>query len=319
MHFGAEWCRAAGVLYERWKRRESHRSLKEEAMQRFDSTYIYGEPYTTFHTSDEEARRWVREARLEELRLRSGYFTAPVPVAHGEVAGSWADDDESLLGSEEPVEALGWLAEDDPEESWLEDRRTLAQDRAMLAWLLRDEREVAREKRERRRTAADRWLERNGEAVVKPPVTGDYWGAGPDAEKRWLDAQIAQLRIEYHEVLMARCRQLTENLRSVPVSMRSAYVARASRIAQLAAIRRQAESLRHRHNFKRYVEALYCDAELAGKDFAAQYAKVNSKRKAARLSYSAAVQALAGTVAERNDAALMGEREWTAVEGLIAA
>lgn len=278
-----------------------------------------------YSVSDADARRWVREARLEELRQRSGYYTAAFDRRDGEIAGGWADDDESLIGSDEPVAALAYLdalespavvragegfepelVEEDDRDSWLEDARTLAQDRAQIAWLLRDVREEQAEARARRRTAADKWLERGGETVVKPRVVGDYWGAGPDAEKRWLDAQIAQLRIDARELL--------------DDAERKGWSRKAARSsAQFQAIARQAESLRHRHNYKRYVEALYCDAELAGKDFAAKLTKVDAKRRAAKLSYAKAVEALAGQVEARNAEALMGEREWVGVEGLIAA
>lgn len=183
----------------------------------------------------------------------------------------------------------------------------LAQGRNDLAWFLRDEREIDREK----------LVARLNDAPLK--VTGDHWigssrqrskgvrtgnvtlhTTGAIAEKAWLDAQIAQLRIDYRD--LARDAQRKTGRREV------------RGFAQLAAIERQVASMRHRHNFRRYVEALGTDplADDRKADFDAALAKFDERRRAANLSYEKANAKLAERVASTSD-------RWIGVEGLIAA
>ena len=128
---------------------------------------------------------------------------------------------------------------------------------------------------------------------------GDYWGAGPVAEKRWLDAQIAQLRIDARELMADGRRKGFRVTSSDP---------------QVQAIARQAQSLRHRHNFKRYVEALKCDPEAGGEDFAEAFEKAQAWRREHRLSYAKATEQLARVHRRR----WYSDPKWVGVEGLIA-
>jgi hypothetical protein len=133
-------------------------------------------------------------------------------------------------------------------------------------------------------------------------VSGDYWGAGPDAEKRWLDARIAQLRVDARELIRDGRRK---GHRVDPLSD-----------AQVQAIRRQAESLRHRHNFKRHVEALACDPQKGGADFQEALERAQAWRRKEGLSYAQATEQLAKVHQLRW---IKGDENWVGVEGLIAA
>jgi hypothetical protein len=254
----------------------------------FDGKDVFdGEP--SFWTSDAEARQWVREARVEELRQRTGYYTAAQldKVGCG-IAGGWADGDPV---PDHESDIVVWVEQrqeyrllQDGEEVDRQDAREAAEAR----WCRRDEIDAWVEAK--RRTEGD-----------QSRVDGDYWGAGPVAEKRWLDAQIAQLRIEAREL--------------VADGRRKGFKVNPLTDPQVAAIARQARSLRWRHNFKRYVEALKCDPEQGGADFAEQFEKAQAWRREQRLSYEKATVRLAQIHRRRW---IKGDENWIGVEGLIA-
>lgn len=283
--------------------------------------------FEAYCTTDEDAKRWVREAREAAVRERTGYFTAAqLDKQASGIAGGWAEgwngsSDELVVDSDEAAvrEAApryeriekAWregklssftysdrmwlvLVETgvDAETAELECRRTsvesVTQDRSLSRWLRRDELEERREAK--RRTEGDQHR-----------VEGDYWGAGPAAEKRWLDAALGQLRVEARELMRDGRSKGFRVTKDDP---------------QVQALARQAASLRHRHNFKRYVEALKCDPEQGGSDFAEAFEAAQRWRKVSKLSYAAATTKLKA-VHERRW--ITGAEGWIGVEGLIAA
>jgi hypothetical protein len=149
-------------------------------------------------------------------------------------------------------------------------------------------------------------------------VTGDHWvgttrqrskgirtgnvtlhTTGAVAEKAWLDATISQLRINYRE--LARD------------AMAKTGKSNVSEFAQLIAIQRQAAALRHRHNYRRFVEALGTDpaADDQHEAFNEAYAKAETWRRSHGYSFEAATRQLKQHTEKITD-------RWVGVEGLIA-
>lgn len=114
------------------------------------------------------------------------------------------------------------------------------------------------------------WLHRDSDCRTEAGrIRGTGRPVGFEGEHEWLMEVLGQLRVEYVEL-----RREAAEAKRVPIREASGF-------AQVQAIQRHAEALRSRYNFNRYVEALGADP-----------AEADERRRAAKLSYAAAVQRL---------------------------
>lgn len=205
-----------------------------------------------------DGRLFAQDAPEPMPQVETTLLPAPCKLSDGSVGGDWfvgyVDRDRLVpetpeweFETETRTSPDGWLAYDVDVDSRAQvspERR--AMDEAVVAWLTRDEPELAREQG-RRPDEAQRWLGLfDTTAEVKPEprryVEGDRTAPGLAGEREWLDEQLLKIGREF------KSRAVDEKTKRLKYD-------------SLESAKRHAKALRTRFNTRRYVEALGGDPD----------------------------------------------------------